>query len=92
MKITKSQLRQIIKEELAAAAVDWEDERTPAAAETMASGMGHQPQVALAIIKVLESSVSNSGELLFPKTAAAFRKGFERAMDQIDMEYMDYDA
>jgi hypothetical protein len=91
MKITKTQLRQMIKEELLKEGPDWkanDEAMVPAAAE-LGKWLVGRPDIAEAIAKLLAEEGYQGP--LFPKAAAALMQAFEESQSHLDDMYIGAD-
>ena len=91
MKITKSQLRKIIKEELIKEGVDFKrnDEKMAPAAAELGKWLVGRPDITEAIASAL-SDEGMQGPL-FPKAAAALMQEFEKWQSDLDDMYIGVD-
>jgi hypothetical protein len=91
MKITKSQLRKIIKEELLKEGPDWKanDEAMVPAAEVIGRRLVGRPDIATAIAKLLGDEGMQGP--LYPKAAAALMQAFEESQSHLDDLYIGVD-
>ena len=91
MKITKSQLRKIIKEELIKEGVDFKrnDEKMAPAAAELGRWLAGRPDVAHAIASALREEGMQGP--LFPIAADALMQGFEASQSDLDDMYIGVD-
>ena len=91
MKITKSQLRKIIREELLKEGPNWEanDEAMVPAAETMGMRLVGRPDIASKIAKLLADEGLRGPT--YPKAAAALMQAFEESQSHLDDLYIGVD-
>ena len=91
MKITKSQLRKMIKEELLKEGPNWEanDEAMVPAAEIIGRRLVGRPDIAEAIAKLLGEEGYQGP--LYPKAAAALMQAFEESQSHLDDLYIGVD-
>jgi hypothetical protein len=91
MKITKAQLRKMIKEELLKEGPNWEanDEAMVPAAEVMGQRLVGRPDIAMKIAKLLGDEGMQGP--LYPKAAAALMQAFEESQSRLDDLYIGVD-
>ena len=91
MKITKTQLRRIIREELLKEGPNWKanDEAMVPAAEVIGMRLVGRPDIAEAIAKLLAEEGYQGP--LYPKAAAALMRAFEESQSHLDDMYIGVD-
>ena len=91
MKITKTQLRKIIKEELLKEGPNWKanDEAMVPAAEVIGMRLVGRPDIAMKIAKLLAEEGYQGP--LYPKAAAALMQAFEESQSHLDDMYIGVD-
>ena len=91
MKITKTQLRRIIREELFKEGPDWKanDEAMVPAAEIIGQRLVGRPDIAEAIAQLLGEEGMQGP--LYPKAAAALMQAFEESQSHLDDLYIGVD-
>ena len=91
MKITKTQLRKIIREELLKEGPDWKanDEAMVPAAEVIGMRLVGRPDIAMKIAKLLADEGMQGP--LYPLAAAALMQAFEQSQSHLDDLYIGVD-
>ena len=78
MKITKTQLQQIIKEELLREMdCDDIDDDMQSAAEDLGRSLACDPETAEGILSAIKAAMTRRGDVRYPKTAAALERGLQ---------------